>query len=144
MPPYHLMFVGGYHSWRDSTFFNTITFETINLKSSTYRKETAGNTILHYKIHHPRLTLKSISVGELTRAKRNCSSQEDYFCEANKICNRLMVRGYPPWVLTRAKNFVACKSRSDLLTSSPRTIFFQISQPWFLSLIISFMLSKIL
>lgn len=69
--------------------------------------------MLHFRSHHPRHTLKAIPVGELTRAKRNCSSDENYIREANRICTSLKSRGYPDWVLHRAKNIVEHKQRNN-------------------------------
>ncbi|XP_073405286.1 cytochrome P450 2C8-like isoform X2 [Dendrobates tinctorius] len=42
------------------------------ISTRTYSKPMAGNTILHANSSHPRHTVKSIPVGELTRIKRNC------------------------------------------------------------------------
>lgn len=65
------------------------------IKSSTYRK-TAGNTILHFNSFHPKHTFKSITVGELTSAKHNCSSELDFAIEEKQICDRLTNKGYQP------------------------------------------------
>lgn len=62
------------------------------IKSSTFRKATAGNTILHFYSFHPKHTLKSNPVGELTRAKCNCPSELELAMEEDMICNRLTTK----------------------------------------------------
>lgn len=117
--PFNLRFVLSAHG-------QEISFLDLNLKgihgqpviSSTFRKPTAGNTILHYNSSHPKHTLKAIPVGELTRAKRNCTDPAQYEIEETQICSRLSTRGYPSWVLNQAKNIVSKKNRKDLLSRS--------------------------
>lgn len=86
------------------------------INSATYRKPTSGNTLLHYKSHHPKHTTKSISVGELTRALRSCSHHEVFQSETNIIGQRFK-EGYPNWVINRAKNIVSKKSRTELINN---------------------------
>lgn len=92
------------------------------IQSITYRKPTSGNTLLHYKSHHPRHTTKSIPVGEMTGALRNCSQRDDYLSEINTITHRFRTRGYTSWVIDRAKNIGSKKSRTQLITNINSTL----------------------
>lgn len=87
------------------------------VESSTYRKELSKNTILSARSCHPPHTIRAIPIGELTRAKRNCSSIEGYTEERNKVCERLKDRDYPDWILKRAQDRVDHVDRSSLLNT---------------------------
>lgn len=71
------------------------------VRSTSFRKPTAGNAILHFNSFHP---LKAIPVGELSRIRRNCSDQVDFSNEAAQTTDRLKNRGYPQLVLDRSHN----------------------------------------
>lgn len=60
------------------------------INTKTYRKSVAGNTILKATTCHPVHTLKGIPVGEMTRAKRNCSSHIAYLTEEHGICETIL------------------------------------------------------
>lgn len=77
------------------------TVETI-----TFRKQVAGNTILPAKSCHPMHTIKSVPIGEMMRAKRNCTAEIKWNDEINKVRNRLTARGYEPWILNRANIYL--------------------------------------
>ncbi|KAM3936220.1 LOW QUALITY PROTEIN: uncharacterized protein RB166_003342 [Leptodactylus fuscus] len=71
------------------------------VESKLYRKPQSGNTTLHAKSHHPQHTIKSVPVGELTRAKRICSQEQEYTEECKyKIFNQ--------------KNFTGCYHNGQL------------------------------
>lgn len=61
----------------------------------TFRKENAGNTILQARSHHPRHTIENIPLGEMLRARQNCSSDSDFDKEVIEIETRLHSRQYP-------------------------------------------------
>lgn len=114
--PFNLKFTFSSHrntiSFLDLQLTGTVG-ETIN--SATYRKPTSGNTLLHYKSHHPKHTTKSIPVGEFTRALRNCSHHEAFQSETKVIGQKFRDRGYPNWVINRAKDIVSKKKRTYLI-----------------------------
>lgn len=72
------------------------------IKTITFLKGTASNTIMLAGSCHRIHTIKAIPVGELIRAKRNCSTTSEFALEANNIYGRLQQRVYPPWMLDRA------------------------------------------
>lgn len=88
---------------------------TSKIDTCTYRKPTAGNTTLHAASCHPLHTVRSIPIGELVRAKRNCSNDELYHKECDNIMDRLTQRHYPSWMLNRAKDRVNNTMRASLL-----------------------------
>lgn len=51
---------------------------TDKIRSTSYRKSTAGNTTLHLKSCHPKHINKNIPYGEMVRAHRNCSRAVDF------------------------------------------------------------------
>lgn len=83
--------------------------------SKSFRKITAGNTILHYKSCHPKHVRNNIPYGEYIRALCNCSNPVHFSKEAENITNRLKSRGYPKKILLNALNKVSSKKREDLL-----------------------------
>ena len=95
----------------------TVMTENGRLKTKLFRKSTAGNSILHGTSSHPRNLLNSIPYGELLRAKRNCTLQEDYKVVECEMLNRLSKRGYPRDILKRAQNKVEKLTQVDLLNS---------------------------
>lgn len=88
---------------------------TSRVDTVTYRKETAGNTTLHAASCHPLHTVQAIPMGELVRAKRNCSSATAFDIEKQTVCKRLKERQYPPWMLGRATEKIAHVDRESLL-----------------------------
>lgn len=50
----------------------------MTLRTTLFRKATAGNTILRANSGHPTSLVKSIPYGQYLRLKYNCSSQEDF------------------------------------------------------------------
>ncbi|KAM4053830.1 matrix metalloproteinase-21-like [Anomaloglossus baeobatrachus] len=93
------------------------------ISTKTYRKQIAGNTILHATSHHPAHTIKAIPLGEIIRANRNCNTPDSYSVELNNIETRLQARGYKNWMITRAKKIINKKiidNDSHSLESEPR------------------------
>lgn len=97
--------------------FLDLNLEGINgrIKTSTFRKNTAGNNILHAESCHPRHVVNNIPTGELIRARRNCSQPAAFEKESKRIINRLLCRKYPAWTLKRASNIADKKDREVLL-----------------------------
>ncbi|XP_073530808.1 uncharacterized protein [Phyllobates terribilis] len=88
-----------------------------SLVSKLHRKSTATNSLLHYQSFHPRNLRDSIPVGQFSRAKRNCTTQEDYKTEARNLTSRFRERGYPKAVISKAHQKVLVKPREMLLQS---------------------------
>lgn len=92
--------------------FDTTTISFLDLRlvlredgsifSTLYRKETAGNTILHSASSHPRTLIHSIPYSQYLRIRRNCARDEDFEREARALYDRLLNRGYSKKVLKRA------------------------------------------
>ncbi|XP_073448827.1 uncharacterized protein [Aquarana catesbeiana] len=59
--------------------------------STLYRKETAGNTILHFSSSHPCTLVHSIPYSQYLRLRRNCVGNEDFEREAKALYRRLLV-----------------------------------------------------
>ena len=93
----------------------TVLVDGESLKTILFRKPTAGNSILHGTSGHPKSLLDSIPYGELLRAKRNCTKQEDYEKVESQMLERMKKRGYPINVLSRAKDKVKGDTQRSLL-----------------------------
>lgn len=92
-----------------------LTIKEGKLESSLFRKQTAGNSLLHARSCHPKSLVNSIPYGELLRAKRNCSTDEAYRREEACMTNRFLERGYSKQTIQKAKIKEDEKSRSSLL-----------------------------
>ncbi|CAJ0939001.1 unnamed protein product [Ranitomeya imitator] len=92
--------------------------ENTNLVAvSPYRKSTDSNSILEAHSCHPKHVIKNIPVGEFIRLKRNCSSAAQFTQETESAVFRLKDRGYPNWMLHRAKSVTKDIDRKSLLWS---------------------------
>ncbi|XP_040206073.1 uncharacterized protein LOC120937139 [Rana temporaria] len=108
---------------------NTLTFLDVKLfidpdrylRSTLFRKATAGNTILHFDSHHPIPLKSSIPYGQYLRLRRNCSTDSLFREEADQLQTRLLTRGYSRKCLRRAYNRSSTQLRNDLL-SKKKTI----------------------
>ncbi|KAM9311525.1 proteinase-activated receptor 3-like [Gastrophryne carolinensis] len=90
------------------------------VKTRTFRKDTAGNMTLRAESCHPPHTIRAIPVGEMVRARRNCSEQEIFEEELDLISERLGQRGYSPALLTRARDIASARDRSTMLNKGKR------------------------
>lgn len=61
-----------------------------SLYTTLFRKETAGNTILHYTSVHPRSLVRSIPFSQYLRLHLNCAREEDFVSEAKALFGRLL------------------------------------------------------
>ncbi|KAM9311721.1 protection of telomeres protein 1 [Gastrophryne carolinensis] len=85
------------------------------LVTTTYRKPTAGNTLLHFSSHHPWPLQRGIPLGQFLRIRRNCGSERDFVHEVRELTMRVQERGYHHRLLrTCFKKALDC-SREDLL-----------------------------
>lgn len=81
----------------------------------SFRKCTAGNTILHAKSCRLMHVLNNIPIVEMLRTRMNCSSLNHFLQESTNISNRLKCRKSPSWALKRAHNITIQKDRKRLL-----------------------------
>ncbi|XP_073518019.1 uncharacterized protein [Phyllobates terribilis] len=86
-----------------------------SLVTKLYRKSTATNSLLHYQSFHPRNLRDSIPVGQFSRAKRNCTTQDDFKTEASNLTTRFRERGYPKSIISKAHQRIIAKPREVLL-----------------------------
>ncbi|CAJ0968092.1 unnamed protein product [Ranitomeya imitator] len=86
-----------------------------HIVTSLHRKETATNSLLHYKSAHPVHLRNSIPKGQFLRVKRNCSAKEDFLAESRKLTERFRDRGYPHRVVAQAFQHSQRCVREDIL-----------------------------
>lgn len=114
--PYNLRFTAEHHQFTINFLDLTLTgVHDEVIGTATFRKTTFGNSILRANSHHPLYTIKSIPVGELIRARRNCNSEASFAKECEIVTARFLNRGYPLWMLSRAEKIARSKNRKDLL-----------------------------
>lgn len=113
--PLNLKFTVEHDKFKINFLDVTLLIKEDKIVSESFRKTTAGNTILHYNSCHPKHVRNNIPYGEYIRALRNCSETSTFVSETNKITSRLRSRGYPEHVLSKAITKVSTKCREDLL-----------------------------
>lgn len=113
------------------------------VKTNTFKKSNAGNTILHPNSHHPKHIIKNIPVGEMLRAKRNCSLEMEFDGEVVDITHRLRERQYPNWMLNRANNIVKARDRSSLLHNNKKLLSQKIMKKYNLSTFLQLLVHNI-
>lgn len=62
------------------------------ITTDLYRKPSSGNIILHAQSSHSASLIRSISYAQYLRIRRNCSSEEDFFCQSDLLRLRLSDR----------------------------------------------------
>lgn len=85
---------------------------------SLYRKQSAGNTILHATSAHLEPLLESIPYRQFPRLKRNCTLDNDFHIAANELYQRLHSRKYSRSLLKRYFNKVVKLDRKDIFHSN--------------------------
>ncbi|KAM5171926.1 LOW QUALITY PROTEIN: DNA-directed RNA polymerase III subunit RPC2 [Mantella aurantiaca] len=91
------------------------------LNTSTFRKPTAGNTLLHATSHHPPSLIRGIPTGQFLRIRRNCSRDADLSKEMQDLTSRFKVRGYSNRTIARSKSKALANDRSTILRPRERT-----------------------
>ncbi|XP_044158606.1 uncharacterized protein LOC122944428 [Bufo gargarizans] len=107
-----------------------MTFLDINIKTTTdgtlstaiHRKDTAVNALLHASSFHPQHQKRSIPIGQFLRAKRLCTTTEDFEKESTQLRQRFAQRGYHPVVIERGYQRAVNTSRQTLLTTKPKKV----------------------
>lgn len=74
------------------------------LASTLFRKESAGNTLLHADSAHPHTLIRSIPYAQYLRLHRNCTFTDEFKSQANLLRDRLKASGYSKFLLCRAYN----------------------------------------
>ncbi|XP_068114979.1 uncharacterized protein [Hyperolius riggenbachi] len=92
------------------------------LRTTTYRKPTAGNTLLHATSHHPPHLIRGIPRGQFLRIRRNCSSEVDFQREAAEMYDRFRDRGYGHEALCSGAERAIQTPRSELLKKQDRSL----------------------
>lgn len=101
------------------SFLDLTIYKDANLCLATtlYRKETAGNTVLHASSAHPSTLVRSIPYAQYIRLRRNCTTDNEFKHHADALRERLLKRGYSKSLLRRAFNKAWDQSRNALLFS---------------------------
>lgn len=80
-----------------------------------FRKPSDRNALLHFRSHHPRRLINSLTYGQFLRLKRNSSKPTDYIQEKEILSTQLYQKCYPAHVINRAMLQAEHKNRCDLL-----------------------------
>ncbi|CAJ0961224.1 unnamed protein product [Ranitomeya imitator] len=91
------------------------------LETNVYRKDTAVNSFLHASSSHPQPLISSIPVGQFLRAKRICSSEENFKEQANILTTRFQERGYSNRSIKRGLKRAEKANRTELLKQRTKT-----------------------
>lgn len=91
------------------------------LAATLYRKETAGNTILHLSSAHPNILVRSIPYAQYIWLRRNCTRDSDFKYHADLLRGGLLQRGYSKSLLRKALNKAYQQSRNTLLYKTKMT-----------------------
>ena len=110
------------YDYNSIAFLDTLVCRDIDNKLYTklYHKPTDNKHYLHFHSAHLRKQKESVPYGLLIRCRRICTKAEDFNKEADKIINKLATRKYPMTLLTKAREKVSRKNRSNLLIGSTK------------------------
>lgn len=86
-----------------------------SIRTTLYRKPSAGNSLLHANSSHPTPLITSVPYGQYLRAKRNCSDESDFEKEAKCLHLRFLNRGYSKKCLKKAYLRAKNQNRASLL-----------------------------
>lgn len=89
------------------------------LQTDIYRKPTSTNSFLHWQSWHPPALKSGIPTGQYLRARRNCSSEEEFKKECDNLYQRFRERGYPKKTLRKAFLRAKATPRNVLLENKP-------------------------
>ncbi|XP_040206678.1 uncharacterized protein LOC120937480 [Rana temporaria] len=87
--------------------------------TNTFRKPTAGNTLLHATSHHPWALIRGIPIGQFLRIRRNCTQIKDFHKESKELGQRFRKRGYPNSTIRQAKLRAVKQTREKILGLEP-------------------------
>ncbi|XP_040188254.1 uncharacterized protein LOC120920313 [Rana temporaria] len=119
---FNLFFTMSYND-KEVSFLDIRIFKELDgaLGTSLFRKETAGNTLLHAESFHPEVLKKSIPYSQFLRLRRNCSTDFDFQRESDLLTERLLIRGYTKTSLKKAFNRVRDTNRRSLIFKPKNT-----------------------
>lgn len=89
-----------------------------DLVTDLSRKPSSGNTILHASSLYPAPLIRSIPYAQYLQLRRNCTTDDNFFKQADHLQNRLLARAYSRSLLKKAFNKARLRSRLDLLYKS--------------------------
>lgn len=105
-----------YHQTQIPFLDLNISIKDGSLVTSTFRKETAANTLLYATSHHPDSLVQGIPICQFLRIRRNCTELEQF---KKEVDTRFRERGYSPHrTLRRAKKRAYEAERNQLLQTS--------------------------
>lgn len=86
------------------------------ISTTTYRKPTATNSLLHWQSSYPMALKRGIPFGQFLRLRRNCTDQTLFIQQAHELGDRFLEKGYPMTVLRTA--YFELSTQIDPLYSS--------------------------
>ena len=91
----HIKF-GFNFSNKEISFLDTVVYKTqLNkLQTKLYRKESDRQAYLHRKSEQPESLKRSISFAQTLHLRRICSTINEFQDSCDKLCNKLIERGY--------------------------------------------------
>ncbi|XP_077163796.1 uncharacterized protein LOC143831932 [Paroedura picta] len=90
------------------------------LTTTSYKKPTDRNTLLHFNSFHPPHLIRNLPYGQFLRHKRINYYSSSYENASKELGKALEHRGYPPSIIKQAKTRVDAKERHDLLQYNKR------------------------
>ncbi|XP_056423852.1 uncharacterized protein LOC130362821 [Hyla sarda] len=72
------------------------------IQTNLHRKSTSANTVLHASSAHPTHLIRNIPIGQFLRARRLCSTEQDFEMQARDLEKRFRERGYSNRSIKRA------------------------------------------
>lgn len=84
------------------------------------RKESACNSVLHVSSAHPNHQIKAIPFGEMVRARRSCSCDDEFLKNLEEIKNRFQIRGYDKNTINSSLNRATKLDRAATLLDNPK------------------------
>lgn len=90
------------------------------LRTTTFKKPTDRNSLLHFRSHHPKALRGNLPYGQFLRIRRNCSDTQDFDRQAHQLEKDLRDRQYPPSVVQKARKRPRNTNREALLEPKER------------------------
>ena len=105
-----------YETGSSVPFLDTlVSIDGSKLKTTLYSKPTDAHLYLRSDSCHPKSCTKGLVKGELLRARRICTKEEDFIEAANKMKSYFMQRGFDQQAVEATISEVLTKSREEAL-----------------------------